>query len=327
MGYRLKLRPSAVLALPRAEVDALVREGDGAAALLYLYLASAAAPLEDAELCRALHWDRAALDAARQTLEHLGLLGEAEAATETPEAPARCAPDYSRADIAAVLEHDGGFAALRDAVGKKLNRIMTEKDDEMLLGLYNYLGLDADVIFTLVGHCVERTERRYGPHRRPTMRQVEKEGYRWKRLGIVTQALAEEYLKEYARRQQLVPRMMEVLHLGSRAPVSQEAKFLDRWIGWGFSPEAVEYAYEKTVFKCGKLEWNYLNGILRDLDKKGLHDAAEIRRRDQLGASSPRCRKESDDAAAAAADVQNSVAWMKEYLGRTEQEGGNDRGL
>ena len=29
----------------------------------------------------------------------------------------------------------------------------------------------------------------------------------------------------------------------------------------------------------------------------------------------------------AAADVQNSVAWMKEYLGRTEQEGGNDRGL
>ena len=118
MGYRLKLRPSAVLALPRAEVDALVREGDGAAALLYLYLASAAAPLEDAELCRALHWDRAALDAARQTLEHLGLLGEAEAATETPEAPARCAPDYSRADIAAVLEHDGGFAALRVAVGK-----------------------------------------------------------------------------------------------------------------------------------------------------------------------------------------------------------------
>ena len=64
VGYRLKLRPSAVLALPRAEVDALVREGDGAAALLYLYLASAAAPLEDAELCRALHWDRAALDAA-----------------------------------------------------------------------------------------------------------------------------------------------------------------------------------------------------------------------------------------------------------------------
>lgn len=35
----------------------------------------------------------------------------------------------------------------------------------MLLGLYSDLGLGADVIFSLVGHCVERTERRYGPGR------------------------------------------------------------------------------------------------------------------------------------------------------------------
>lgn len=320
MGYRLKLRQSDVLALPRGDVDALVREGDGAAALLYLYLASAAAPLEDTEICRALHWDRAVLSGARTHLEHLGLLGEAEQVSETVKAPERPMPAYSRRDIAEVLERDGGFASLRQAVGQKLNKIMTERDDEILLGLYDYLGLGADVIFTLVGHCVERTERRYGAERRPTMRQIEKEGYRWKRLGLVTQELAEEYLKEYARRQQIIPRMMEALHLGSRAPVSQELRFLERWIGWGFSPEAVEYAYEKTVFKCGKLEWNYLNGILRDLDKKGLHEVEEIRRRDSTPQSERTAPRRKDSGAAAAEDVQDSVAWMKEYLRRTETQ-------
>ena len=78
-------------------------------------------------------------------------------------------------------------------------------------------------------------------------------------------------MKDYARRQQIMPQMMEALRLGSRDPVNREATFLERWIEWGFPPDVVEYAYEITIFKCGKLEWRYLDGILRDLHKKGLH--------------------------------------------------------
>ena len=36
----------------------------------------------------------------------------------------------------------------------------------------------------------------------------------------------------------------------------------------GFPPDVVEYACEITIFKCGKLEWRYLDGILRDLHKR-----------------------------------------------------------
>ncbi len=319
MGYMLKLKQSDSVTLPRGDVRALLRCGDGNAALLYLYLAEGGEG-EDTAICRTLHWDRAALDGAEEALRAAGLLGERTEKVSAPEAPERTCPEYSRRDIAAVLEKNGDFSSLRKAVGEKLNKILTEKDDGILLGLYDFLGLPSDVIYLLVCHCVQRTERRYGQHRRPTLRQIEKEGYRWERLGLMTQELAGEYLKEYARKQQLVPAMMAALHLGDRAPVSKELEFLERWIDWGFPPESVELAYEKTVFKCGKLEWKYCNGILRDWDKKGLHTPEEISAGDKLS------RRESGYAgaaqkreqAAAADTVQDSVAWMKEYLSKTE---------
>lgn len=323
MGYLLKLKESDNIALPRVHVRALVRSGEGNAALLYLLLAESDAAEEEEAICRALHWDRAALTAAVETLQKLGLLGEKQVSdAENLQPPPLEKVVYSRADIASTLEQDSSFAALRDAVGHKLNKIMNEKDDGMLLGLYDYLGLPAEVIFLLVGHCIQRTERRYGANRRPTMRQVEKEGYRWKRLGLMTQELAEEYLKEYARKQSVIPQMMDALHLSGREPVSRELEFLERWIGWGFSPEAVEQAYEKTVFKCGKMEWKYLNGILRDWDKKGLHTVEEIAVRDGLTAPEHSAPKQDSLPRSTAEGVQDSVAWMKEYLKQTaEQEG------
>lgn len=319
MGYMLKLKQSDSVTLPRGDVRALLRCGDGNAALLYLYLAEGGEG-EDTAICRTLHWDRAALDGAEEALRAAGLLGERTEKVSAPEAPERTCPEYSRRDIAAALEKNGDFSSLRKAVGEKLNKLLTEKDDGILLGLYDFLGLPSDVIYLLVCHCVQRTERRYGQHRRPTLRQIEKEGYRWERLGLMTQELAGEYLKEYARKQQLVPAMMAALHLGDRAPVSKELEFLERWIDWGFPPESVELAYEKTVFKCGKLQWKYCNGILRDWDKKGLHTPEEISAGDKLS------RRESGYAgaaqkreqAAAADTVQDSVAWMKEYLSKTE---------
>ena len=323
MSYLLQLKQSDAVLLPRAQVRALLRAGDGAAALLYLYLAEAGQSAEDTDICRALHWDRATLEGAEETLRRLGTLGEKqEAPAAAAQPPARERTAYSRSDIAAVLEKDGNFAALRKAVGQKLNKIMTEKDDDMLLGLYDDLGLPADVIFLLVGHCIERAERRYGPERRPTMRQIEKEGYRWKRLGLLSAELAEEYLKDYARKQQRMPQLMEALHLGGRDPVSRERTYLERWIDWGFPPEAVEYAYEKTVFKCGKLEWGYLNGILSDLHKKGLHTLEEITAGDKLPAREDRRARPAGESSGAGS-VQDSVAWMREYLKKT---GGREKG-
>ena len=148
MEYALQLKESDVLTLPRAQVRALLRSGDGSAALLYLFLAEAGGEKKETEICAALHWSSADLSAAVERLRALGLLGETRKVEEPLSAPPeRARTPYSRSDIAAALEQDASFAALRQAVGEKLCRLMTEKDDDMLLGLYSDLGLGADVIF------------------------------------------------------------------------------------------------------------------------------------------------------------------------------------
>ena len=87
MEYALQLKESDVLTLPRAQVRALLRSGDGSAALLYLFLAEAGGEKKETEICAALHWSSADLSAAVERLRALGLLGETRKVEEPLSAP------------------------------------------------------------------------------------------------------------------------------------------------------------------------------------------------------------------------------------------------
>lgn len=62
--------------------------------------------------------------------------------------------EYTRADMARALE-GAEFASLTSAVEGKLGKKLTTPDLATLLGLYDQVGLPADVIFLLVGFCAE----------------------------------------------------------------------------------------------------------------------------------------------------------------------------
>ena len=185
---------------------------------------------------------------------------------------------------------------------RKLGKKLATPDIGILLGLIDYLGLPADVIYLLVCHCAERVRRRFGEGRRPGMKQIEREGYAWARMGIDTQAAAAEYLKRYAQRQEALPQYMRVLQLGDRLPAASEEKYLAAWQDMGFPPETVAIAYDKTVFKCHELRWAYLNGILKRWHEAGLHTPAEVESGDR-----PRKAKEPEK-------EKQDTAWMKKYI-------------
>lgn len=280
-------------------VKRLLERGDGDAALLYLALLRRRGAVPPRSLAGELRWDRDRIEAAEAVLRQLGLVS----AAEPPPEPAEEKPDYQRSDVAERLERSAEFRALTDQVERKLGKRLTTPDVAVLLGLTDYLGLPADVVYLLVCHCMERVQRRSGPGRRPGMKQIEKEGYAWARLGIDTQAAAAEYLRKYAQRQQLLPRYMRALGLGDRLPVPSEEKYLLSWQEMGFSPEAVAIACDKTILKCHELKWAYCNGILRRWHEAGLHTEEEIRAGDRPAAKrSP------------APSAQEDVAWMKKYI-------------
>ena len=255
-------------------VKRLLERGNGDAALLYLALLRRHGGVPPRSLAGELRWDRARIEAAERTLRELGLI--APAAEELPPEPAEERPAYRQTDIADRLEGSAEFRSLTAEVERKLGKKLTAPDVGVLLGLNDYLGLPADVIYLLVCHCSERVQRRYGPGRRPGMKQIEREGYAWARMGIDSQGAAAEYLKNYAQRQERVPQYMRVLGLGERMPAASEEKYLTAWQEMGFPPETVALAYDRTVLKCHELKWPYLNGILKRWHEAGLHAPEEV---------------------------------------------------
>ena len=260
----------------------LLEQGDGDAALLYICLLRRRGAISTAQAAQELHWDAQRTAAAEDKLRQMELLGPAQ--PEREPQPSQEPPTYQRQDVTECLEKDGIFRALTAEVERKLGKRLSTPDLSMLLGLYDYLGLPPDVIFLLVGHCAQRTARQYGPGRRPTMRQIEKEGYAWARMGIDTQAAADAYLRTYAQRQGVLPQYMKALQLGDRPPAPSEEKYILAWQEMGFGPEAVALAYDKTVLKCHELKWAYCNGILKKWNEAGLHTVEEIQAGDRPAA-------------------------------------------
>ena len=273
-------------------VKRLLDRGDGDAALLYLALLRHHGTVQPRSLAGELRWEKSRIEAAEQALRDLRLL--APAAEEIPE-PADEKPSYQRDDIARRLESSEEFRLLTAEVEKKLGKRLTTPDVGVLLGLNDYLGLPADVIFLLVNHCVERVTRKYGEGRRPTLRQIEKEGYYWARQGLFDQDSAARYLKTWRDKQQGQSAYMQVLGLGQRRPVASEEKYISDWMDKGFPPETVALAYDKTIFYKKQLEWRYLNGILRRWHENGWHTPEEVQQGDAGKPAQPSPKPDKPD--------------------------------
>lgn len=299
--------PDEPVTLSPQAVKRLLDRGDGDAALLYLALLRRHGDTPPRSLAGELRWDRSRIEAAEAALRELGLI----APQAPPAEPADEPPSYRQEEVAGKLEESDDFRRLTGEVERRLGKRLTTADLSTLLGLYDYLGLPSDVIYLLVCHCAERTAARFGPGRRPTLRQIEREGYAWARRGLDTQAAAAQYLQDYAKRQGALPEFMRALRLGDRPPVREEEKYLLQWLEWGFSPEAAALAYDKTVLKCHEFKWSYCNGILRRWHEAGLHTVEEIEAGDRRPPS----------ASGAPASPGKGNAWMRKYIQQRRKEG------
>ena len=307
-GYTIHLSEEENIVLSAATVRRLIASGSGDGALLYLALLENRGSMAPERLVETLGWSRERLSAAESALLSCGLVSQPRTVPQPPSADQR--PDYTREDVARQLEEDNRFAQLTGNVEQLLGKKLSTPDLHILLGLYDYLGLPCEVIFLLVNHCVERLTARYGAGRRPTMRQIEQEGYAWARMGLLDLDSANAYLMKYAERKSQAARYMAVLRLGQRPPSPSEEKYLLGWVSMGFPPETVELAYDKTMLKCGELRWSYLNKILCNWHEKNLHTVEEVAAGDRPLPS----RREPQRNSAA-----ENVERMKKYLQETKK--------
>ena len=301
--YTLHLAREENVTLGAGAVRRLIDSRNGDAALLYLCLAQRGAAQPE-QLRAELGWSEAEFAAAERALRAMGLIGSGGDAAQPQaaqgpvrRAPENAAPDYSREDVAQKLESDAAFAAVLREVERKLGRL-SDPSVRKLLGLYDYLGLPADVLLLLVNYCLERKAEQFGEGRLPTMHEIEKEGYRWAQWELFSFAAADAYLQSERRRRDSFPPYLSALGIRDRAAVPSEEKYLRAWSEMGFPPETVAVAYDKTVLKCGEFKWPYCNGILKRWHEKGLHTPDEVR-------AEGKPRK---------ADAHDDESWMDQYI-------------
>ena len=271
------------------------------ACLLYLCLKQNGDAMDEEKLRESLSWEKLRFDAAKAALARAELirLPEKEAGKEAP-LPAEQPPQYTQEDVMRRMEGDEAFAQLLREVERRLGPLSTASL-KILLELNEYLGLPCDVIYLLVIDCIACKEARFGAGRRPTMREIEKEGYAWARRELFSVQAVDEFLKKEQRRRRLYPDYMAALQMPARTPSPGEEKYIKSWLEMGFPPETVAIAYDKTVLKCHEFKWPYCNGILKKWHEKNLHTPQEV---------------QSETAAtgqAAEKKMPGKNAWMKQY--------------
>ena len=298
-GYVLHLKEEESVTLSAATLKRLIGGGNGDAALLYLAILHSHGAAEAEKLAKILSWDEKRVRAAEQALYEMQLVGAPE--KPLPEPPqTQETPDYTREDIMRKLEGDGRFACLLREVEHKLGPLSIPSVKK-LLGLYENLGLPADVVYTLVNYCITKKAQQFGEGRLPNMREIEKEGFVWARKELFSIEKAGEYMKREQTMRSKYPEYMAAVQMAGRASAPSEEKYLSAWAEMGFPAETVAEAYDRTVLHCHEFRWPYCNGILKRWHEKGLHTPEQV-------------RAENAKEKPKKTEASGGNAWMKEYL-------------
>lgn len=280
--------PSDKNIISSAAAEKLISAHDGDAALLYLFLIHEGGGLEQAagRLCRTLRQ----MEDAEEKLRRMGLLPGAGFAVPAggragPLDAAEELPQYTAEEISRRSAKDADFTSILDEASKVMGKKLSGADMRVLFGIYDYLGMPAEVIMELLYYCAEICEQRRGSGddskpRRPSARFIEKEAYVWVNREIMTLEQAEEYIRSRRERRGRVGSVKAALGIGGRELSASEEKYISSWLGMGFDESVIALAYDRTVINTGGLKWQYMNKILLSWQEKSLRTVEDIQRAD-----------------------------------------------
>lgn len=260
--------------------EKLIRRGDGQASLLYIYMLKSKGNLDMLTAQTALGYTEQQIYDAVSVLRAMGLIsGGGSQPPISSQLENEELPDYTAEEITSEMDNNSDFSLLAQEVQNTLNKVLTTKDLQILLGMYQYLEMPSDVILLLISYCIDDYQEKYGKSKFPTMRGVEKIAYMWRRNGILTLEEAMKYIKRRSDQKSAAGEVAKVLHLKNELTPTQK-KYIYLWLDMGFGADAIEVAYDRTIINTGELKWNYTNSILSNWHEKGLHTLEEIEAKD-----------------------------------------------
>ncbi|MBQ3216985.1 MAG: DnaD domain protein [Oscillospiraceae bacterium] len=261
------------VALTSEELRKLLSCGCPDAVSLFLYR-KAGQPLETA--LDALHFTVPQMVSATDCLRQLGMW---ESPVKQPLEPER--PVYTDEHLQLALRSGKGkFSKLVGEAQRRLGRTLSTEELKTLLSFTDYLRLPTDVVGLLLSYCIERSRRR--GTRVPSMRNIEREAYRWADEEIDTLETASFYVQSQLEIHTRIQQLRIKMQLDGRRLTATEEQYLASWIQMGFPDASILLAFERTCVQANGFNWKYMNSILKSWHEKGLHSLKEIRSGDTV---------------------------------------------
>lgn len=314
------LLPNEILSMSAQAARLLVESGDGDGALLYLALLECGG--DGTKAAARLRWTDGRLHPAWDRLASLGLAPPRAISPAPPEADGLL-PEYSREDVTKAMEGELAFRDLYREVERRMGRVLSDSDLKTLYTIYDYLGLPAEVILTLVvGMIYRERQLKNNPAACPRMPQIQREAFKWKRLGVDTLERAEDYL----RRQELVDQrewaILQAVGVTDRRPaVEREREYIAAWVDMGLSDELIRLAYERTVYQKKAMNWPYMNKILQSWHKAGYRTPAQVEAGDKPPRRSKAAPAPAQNFQPSPERIQKNNDWLDEFLAQQKKEG------
>lgn len=155
------------------------------------------------------------------------------------------------------------IACLMQSAQEILGRLISGGDSATLLMIHDDFGLPSDVIIMLLQYAASIGK--------ANMRYIEKAAMNWADEEINTHEKAEEKLRLLAENQKAWRTVEQALGITHRIPSKKEETFAQTWVNeWGFGPDMLREAYDRTIDGAGKYQPGYMNSILERWHEQGI---------------------------------------------------------
>ena len=178
-------------------------------------------------------------------------------------------PQYTSAELNALLQKHNNVVGLIDECQNVLGKIFTAADIKVLMGLVDYLGLDNDYILVIM-HYAARNDMK-------SLRYIEKIAVSCIDDGFTDAKVLQEALYAREEKAQIETKIKNIFGLGSRKLTSKEQKQVDTWVNtYKYGLDVIEKAYEITVGATNKPSIHYANAILEKWFAEGIKNIDDV---------------------------------------------------
>lgn len=162
------------------------------------------------------------------------------------------------------------FKWIVNIVENYMEQPLCPADIKLVEYLHGTLHFSADLIFYLYEYCIGKGKK--------NTKYIQSVALNWDKDGIDTVEKAKnsslKYKNEYIA-------VMKAFGL-NQTPAPAQKKYIDTWLGYGFSTDIIEEAVNRTIIAISEPNFNYANGIIENWHKQGVRSFDDIKKMDDL---------------------------------------------